>query len=40
MGVVLDLQTGEVQAGRFGSKHWVPDMLDPPPTLLIGIFIV
>jgi MoxR-vWA-beta-propeller ternary system domain bpX0/MoxR-vWA-beta-propeller ternary system domain bpX1 len=30
---VLDLQTGQVQDRPVRQQHWVPDMLDPPPTL-------
>jgi hypothetical protein len=30
---VLDLQTGEVQDRPVRQQHWMPDMLDPPPTL-------
>jgi hypothetical protein len=30
---VLDLQTGQVQNRPIRQQHWVPDMLDPPPTL-------
>lgn len=30
---VLDLQTGQVQNRPVRQQHWVPDMLDPAPTL-------
>jgi hypothetical protein len=30
---VLDLQTGQVQDRPVRQQHWVPDMLDPAPTL-------
>jgi hypothetical protein len=30
---VLDLQTGEIRDRPVRQQHWVPDMLDPPPTL-------
>jgi hypothetical protein len=30
---VLDLQTGQVQNRPVRQQHWVPDMLDPSPTL-------
>jgi len=30
---VLDLQTGQVQNRPVRQQHWMPDMLDPPPTL-------
>lgn len=30
---VLDLQTGQVQDRPVRHQHWMPDMLDPPPTL-------
>jgi len=30
---VLDLQTGQVQNRPVRQQHWVPDMLDPLPTL-------
>jgi MoxR-vWA-beta-propeller ternary system domain bpX0/MoxR-vWA-beta-propeller ternary system domain bpX1 len=30
---VLDLQTGQIQNRPVRQQHWVPDMLDPPPTL-------